>query len=45
LSLRDDRKSLTIAQGRYLNLQNQRVIDAATIRIADRFKRFDLQRA
>ena len=36
-----------IAQGRYLDLlQNQRVIDAANDPVlADRFKKFDLQRA
>lgn len=47
-ALRDDPEiSEMIAQGRYLDLlQNQRVIDAANDPVlADRFKKFDLQRA
>ena len=48
VALRDDPEiSEMIAQGRYLDLlQNQRVIDAANDPVlADRFKKFDLQRA
>jgi hypothetical protein len=48
VALRDDPKiSEMIAQGRYLDLlKNQRVIDAANDPVlADRFKKFDLQRA